>query len=68
LKQRPNDTTYFANLIGSLQENFLDKINMDVNDLFLRNYILRNDPILTGNLMALCEKIMAAQEEYVNKP
>jgi hypothetical protein len=41
---------------------------MNVNDLFLRNYILRNDPILTGNLMALCEKIMSAEEEYVNKP
>lgn len=49
---------YFANLIGSLQENFLDRINMTVNDLFLANHMLKNDPVLTANLMALCEKLL----------
>ena len=32
---------------------------MTANDLFLANHFLRNDPILTANLMALCEKIIS---------
>lgn len=58
LKQKSTNITYFANLIGSLQEHFLDKIHMSANDLFLKNHMLTSDPILTANLMALCEKII----------
>ena len=34
LKNRSTDIAYFANLVGGLQEKFLDRINMNLNDLF----------------------------------
>jgi len=48
------DNHHFANVIGSLQENFLDKISMNLNDLFLHNEKMKNDIGVTSKLMALC--------------
>ena len=54
LKNRATDIEYFANLVGGLQENFLNKINMSMNDLFINNHALKRDPVLSSRLMALC--------------
>ena len=57
LKNRSSDIAYFANLIGGLQEKFLDRINMSLQDLFLKNYALKNNPSLSSRLMAFCSRI-----------
>ena len=54
LRNRPSDVPYFANLIGGLQEKFLDRIHMNLYDLFINNHALKNDPILSARLMAFC--------------
>lgn len=66
LNSEKTNVAYFANFIGSLQENFLDKMSMNVNDLFLSNHQLRSDPKLSGRLLGLCEKIMAAGSRVQN--
>ena len=43
---KTHDNFHFANVIGSLQDNFLDKISMSLNDLFLHNEKMKND--ITG--------------------
>ena len=58
LKNRSTDITYFANLVGGLQEKFLDRINMNLNDLFKNNHSLINNAILSSRLMAFCSRII----------
>lgn len=48
--------------MGGLQEKFLDRINMGLNDLFLKNHGLKGNPILSSRLMAFCSKIMEVAE------
>jgi len=55
---------YFANIVGSLQENFLDRINMSLQDLFLNNSALKNDPIKASKFLALCAKVATASSSY----
>jgi K+/H+ antiporter YhaU regulatory subunit KhtT len=57
LEKRHNDATYFAGLIGSLQFSFLNKINMSLNDLVMRNFKLKQNSIMMGKLLALCDNI-----------
>jgi hypothetical protein len=59
---------YFTNLVGSLQENFLNRINMGLNDLFINNEGLKNDSVMTSRLMALCKKLMQIADENKNDP
>ena len=68
LKNRHTDVQYFANLVGSLQENFLNRIHMGLNDLFLHNHALKNDPIMSSRLMALCKKVMQVADESSKDP
>lgn len=58
LRNRSTDLAYFANLVGGLQEKFLDRIHMNLNDLFINNHALKSDPILSARLMAFCQKIL----------
>lgn len=58
LLHRSSDIAYFSNLVGGLQEKFLDRIHMDLNDLFLKNHMLTKDPVLSSRLMAFCERII----------
>jgi starch synthase len=57
LERHPENISKFANVIGSLTENFLDKLNMTFFDLFMNNSMLKNNPLLSSRLMALCTRI-----------
>lgn len=63
LERTPEDTIKFANIIGSLQESFLDKLNMNFNDLFVNNNKIKNDPVLASRMMALCHRIAEVAED-----
>lgn len=63
IKSRFYDGSYFARLVGSLKENFLDKINMTFYDLVHFNSRLRNDPELYSNLLALCKHVSAVNTQ-----
>jgi hypothetical protein len=49
--------TNFANLMGGLKVNFLDRIGLDLSDLVYRNSRIKNDPVLMAKLIALCEQV-----------
>ena len=57
IKSKHHDGAYFARLVDSLKENFLDRINMTLYDLVQFNSRLKNDPELYGNLLALCRSV-----------
>lgn len=63
LEKHPEDIIKFANVIGSLQENFLDKFNMTFNDLFIHNHKLKNDSVSASRLIALCSRIVEICED-----
>ena len=58
IENSPEDIVKFSNIVGSVQENFLDKLQISFNDLFSRNEKLRYDPILASTMMALCSRIV----------
>ena len=68
LEKTPHDIVKFANVIGSLQDNFLSKFGMTFNDLFIHNYKLKNDPKLSSRLIALCSRIMEIAEDKTIAP
>ena len=47
-------------MIGSVQENFLEKINLKFFDLINNNQKLRGDATLTSRLQGLCQRIVEA--------
>jgi hypothetical protein len=53
----------FADIVGSVQQNFLDKLNISFNDLFIHNEKLRNDPLLASRMIALCTRIIEIAED-----
>lgn len=58
IENSPEDIVKFANIVGSVQENFLDKLSISFNDLFIRNDKIRNDPVLASRMLALCSRII----------
>jgi hypothetical protein len=54
LDRSPYDIVKFANVVGSLQENFLEKLNLRFYDLISHNHKLKSDSTLTSRLQALC--------------
>ena len=54
VERSPDDIVKFANVVGSLQENFLTKLSMTFNDLFVNNHKLKNDSVLSSRLQAIC--------------
>lgn len=63
IKTKFYEGAYFASLVGSLKENFLDKINMSLYELVHFNSRLRNDPELYSNLLALCKNVATANTQ-----
>lgn len=63
IENSPEDIVRFANIIGSLQENFLEKLGLSFNDLFINNAKLREDPVLASRLLALCSRIVEIADE-----
>jgi len=43
LNKKSSDAAYFAGLVGSLTDNFLDRISMTLNDLIVRNSKIRQN-------------------------
>ncbi len=69
LEKNPRDIVTFANIIGSLQENFLDKMaGLQFYDLFYHNHKLKTTPELSSRLVALCKRIVEISEEEVSPP
>ena len=63
LEKAPDDIAKFANVIGSLQENLLDKINMNFFEMLYHNHKLRNDSVMSSRLTALCRRILQGAGE-----
>lgn len=51
------DLERFANIIGSIQTSFLDKLNVSFDKMYKFNYKLTSNAVLGSRLMAMCEKI-----------
>jgi len=49
--------------VGSLQQNFLEKLGITFNDLFIHNEKLKNDPVLASRMLALCTRIVEIAED-----
>lgn len=63
LENHPDDLIRFANVVGSVQQNFLDKLNISFNDLFIHNDKLKNDPVLASRMIAMCTRIVEIAED-----
>lgn len=57
LKSKHHDAAFFAQTVGGLMDQFLDKMNISLYDLASRNSKLRGDPKLFASLVALCENV-----------
>lgn len=62
----PKDIVKFANMLGSLQENFLEKLNVRFFDLVFQNQKLKTTPLLASRLEALCQRIVEIADEEVD--
>ncbi len=58
LENTPQDIVKFANVIGTLQETFLEKLQLSFYDLWLNNLRLKNDAKLSSRLIALSSRII----------
>ncbi len=61
VQKEPIDIEKFANVVGSIQEVFLGKMNMSFNDLFLHNDTMKNDSDVASKLMGICRKLIATK-------
>lgn len=52
------DIERFANIIGSIQTSFLDKLNVSFDKMFKFNHKLTSNAVLGSRLMAMCEKVV----------
>jgi len=52
------DIERFANIIGSIQTSFLDKLNVSFDKMYKFNYKLTSNAVLGSRLMAMCERIV----------
>ena len=54
----PTDIARFANVIGSLQHSFLDKLNVSFRNMFVTNSKLSLDVEMASRLMAMSGYIL----------
>ena len=58
LKNHPYDLDKFATVIGSIQEQILDKMDdKSLYSLFVHNQEIRSNPTLSSRMYALCTRI-----------
>src|ERR1017187_1098242 len=62
VEKETENVAKFANIIGSLQEKFLDKLNIDMFELFYNNHKFRNDFKLASRFVAICSRIFEVSE------
>ena len=53
VENNPTDIDRFANVIGSIQHSFLDKLNINFKDLFTNNSKLVHQNELSSRLIAM---------------
>jgi hypothetical protein len=53
VENNPTDIARFANVIGSIQHSFLDKLNINFKDLFTNNSKLVHKSELASRLIAM---------------
>jgi len=54
----PTDIARFANVIGSLQHSFLDKLNVTFRNLFINNSKLAGNVEMSSRLIAMTGYIL----------
>ena len=58
IENNPDDVSRFANVIGSIQSSFLDKLGVNFRELFVNNQKLTQSIDLSSKLMALSNYII----------
>jgi len=58
VENEPHDIQRFANIMGSIQNSFLDKLGVNFRELFVKNAKLRDNATLSSRLMAMCGYII----------
>lgn len=53
VEHNPSDIRRFANVIGSIQHSFLDKLNVSFKDLFIKNSKLSGSVEMSSRLIAM---------------
>ena len=67
LEKSPVDIVKFANMVGTLQENFLEKLNLSFNDFISQIHKVKSDATLTSRLQALSQKIVEISDKEVGE-
>jgi len=63
IENHPNDVQRFANVIGTIQTTFLDKLNINFRQMFTTNYKLSSNAIMSARLMSLTKQILESAGE-----
>lgn len=58
VEKNPTDIDRFANVIGSIQQSFLDKLSINFKELFVNNQKLTSSVELSSRLVGMCEYII----------
>jgi len=59
VEHNPGDIERFANVIGSVQNSFLDKLSISFRDLFINSQKLSANPVNASRLMAMTGYIIS---------
>lgn len=62
VENNPTDIDRFANVIGSIQASFLDKLNINFKDLFTNNSKLVHHAELASRLIAMTGYLLKQSE------
>lgn len=57
IEHNPEDIERFANVIGSIQASFLDKLNVTFDKMFVNNFKLTSNAQLSSRLLAMTQQI-----------
>lgn len=68
VEHNPSDIHRFANVIGSIQHSFLDKLNVSFRDLFIRNSKLVGNCEMSSRLIGMCNYIIKNAQGQVSAP
>jgi len=68
VENNPSDIPRFANVIGSIQNSFLDKLGVNFKQLFTSNSKLSGSPEMGGRLMAMTGYILKMSQGQLLAP
>ena len=58
----------FAQFMGSIQENFIEKHQLSFYSVFYNNQYLKSNTLLTSRMIALCRKLRESVEFDASQP